>query len=260
MERLGEKIIHELIDKGVPIRLSALSGDKRFDEIISRTNVKVNNLLAVPLIIKGEILGSLILVNKTDSDEYLMTDEDMAMTVAFQAATVIEKSMLYEEIVQLSKTDGLTGLKNHRTFQEDLENEIKRARRLNKNFALLLIDIDYFKGLNDTYGHQEGDIVLKELSGIFFKNVRNIDSVSRYGGEEFTIILPEATYDGGMRVAEKIRKDVSEHVFNPGGSRGKLTVSIGVSTFPEDAIYREGLIKAADDALYMSKRWAETKL
>lgn len=189
-----------------------------------------------------------------------MKDEDRALTASFQGAIAIEKSLFHEEIVQLAKTDGLTGLKNHRTFHEELDEEIQRAKRFNKHFALLLIDIDYFKGFNDTYGHQEGDAALKWLSGVLRRNVRSIDSTARYGGEEFTIILPEASYDGGSKVAEKIRREISKHSFNIRGRMGRFTVSIGISMFPDDAIDKEGLIKAADNALYMAKRMGRNRV
>jgi len=257
---LTGNIIRGLINDGVPIRLSASSGDKRFINMIGGTSIEINNFLAVPIMIEGEILGALVLINKTEAAEYTASDEDMALTVCFQVAMAIEKALLHEEIVQLAKTDGLTGLNNHRTFHEELDNEINRARRFNKYLALLLIDIDYFKKFNDTYGHQGGDTALKGLSGILLQNLRSIDSAARYGGEEFAVILPETPFEGGVRTAERIRNEVSMHTFDIVGMDANLTVSIGVSIFPEDAINKEGLIKAADDALYMAKRMGRNRV
>lgn len=257
---VSNNVIHEVINDGMPIRLSAFSEGKRFTEMVEDTNTILKNFLAVPIIVKGDILGALIFFNKTDADEFSMEDEDMGLMASFQGAIAIEKSLFHEEIVQLAKTDGLTGLNNHRTFHEELDTEIKRAKRFSKYLTLLLIDIDYFKGFNDNYGHQEGDSALKWLSGIFRQNVRSIDSTARYGGEEFTIILPETLYDGGIRVAEKIRSEIDMHSFNIEDRRDRLTVSIGIAVFPNDAIDKEGLIKAADDALYMAKRMGRNRV
>ena len=120
----------------------------------------------------------------------------------------LRKAVLHEKTVELAKTDGLTGLNNHRTFHETLEEEIQRQRRFDRNLSLLLIDIDYFKKFNDTYGHQEGDSALKELAGILSQNLRSIDSAARYGGEEFTIILPETLLEGALNTAKRISNEV----------------------------------------------------
>jgi diguanylate cyclase (GGDEF)-like protein len=234
--------------------LSASSGGKKFIDMTEKTHMEINNFMAVPVMIGGETLGALILINKIDGDEFTMKDEDIALTVSFQGAIAIEKSLIHEEMVQLAKTDGLTGLNNHRTFHEDLEEEIKRARRFNRNLALLLIDFDYLKKFNDTYGHQEGDTALRQLSGIIRRNSRSIDSAARYGGDEFTVILPETHLEGAVKTAERIINEINMHSFNILNTKAHLTVSIGISIFSDDAISKEGLIKAADDALYLAKR------
>ncbi len=252
---MANNIIRELfINKWLPIRLSASSGDKRFASIIEGMNVKIDNFLVVPIIIGEDILGAFILINKTGDSEFTTDDEDTALMVSFHASAAIEKALLHEKTVELAKTDGLTGLNNHRTFHETLEEEIHRARRFDRNLSLLLIDIDYFKKFNDTYGHQAGDTVLKELAGILCQNLRSIDSAARYGGEEFTIILPETPLEGALNTSKRMSSEVKRHVFDIMGNKTSITVSIGIATFPEDAMDREGLIKAADDALYMCKR------
>ena len=257
---IASKIARAIIDSGTPIRLGLPSEDKRFKDLLAKSDesdksdIVINNCLAVPLMIEGKTLGAFILFNKLEADEFTMKDEDLALTVSFQGAMAIENSLFHEEIVQLAKTDGLTGLNNHRTFHEDLEEEIKRARRFNRYLTLLLIDIDYFKKFNDTYGHQEGDAALKQLAGIIRQNSRSIDSAARYGGEEFTIILSETNLEGGIKTAERIINEINTHSFDVMGMEAHLTVSIGISIFPDDAINKEGLIKAADEALYLAKR------
>ncbi|MBI4709732.1 MAG: diguanylate cyclase [Nitrospirae bacterium] len=243
---LGHSIVREVISSGTPIRWDVSSGNKEFARLVSEANINIKNFMAVPVIIEGGVRGALILINKAGADGFTMQDEDVALMVSFQGGVAIEKSIFHEEVVQLAKTDGLTGLDNHRTFHEELDEEIKRARRYNRYLALLLIDIDYFKKFNDSYGHQSGDAVLKELSGILLQNLRSIDSAARYGGEEFTVILPETSAEGGIITAEKIKNEVAAHAFNIMGIDTELTISIGVAVFPDDAINKEGLIKAAD--------------
>ncbi len=251
---LANNIVYELINNIIPIRLSASSGGKKFIDMTGETHMEINNFMAVPVMIGGETLGALILINKIDADEFTMKDEDIALTVSFQGAIAIEKSLIHEEMVQLAKTDGLTGLNNHRTFHEDLEEEIKRARRFNRNLALLLIDFDYLKKFNDTYGHQGGDTALRQLSGIIRRNSRSIDSAARYGGDEFAVILSETHLEGAVKTAERIINEINMHSFNIMDTKAHLTVSIGISIFTDDAISKEGLIKAADNALYLAKR------
>jgi diguanylate cyclase (GGDEF)-like protein len=257
---IANKIAQEVIKSGLPVRLETDTANGKSKDIPDKldlsalTDIVINNFMAVPLMIEGEILGALILFNRLDSAEFTMRDEDLALLISFQGAMAIEKTLVHEEIVLLAKTDGLTGLNNHRTFHEDLEEEIKRARRFNRYLTLLLIDIDYFKKFNDTYGHQGGDAALKQLAGIIRKNSRSIDSAARYGGEEFTIILSETNLEGGIKTAERIINEINTHSFEVMGMEAHLAVSIGISVFPDDAINKEGLIKAADEALYLAKR------
>ena len=155
----------------------------------------------------------------------------------------------------LANVDGLTGLFNHRFFYDALADEIVESKRSGSCLSLLFIDLDNFKYYNDLYGHQEGDEVLKQISGILKENVRQNDIVSRYGGEEFAILLPDIGEDIGMKVAERIRRAVQVHYFHgqesiPGGN---MTVSIGISTFPTKAKTGDELIKGADDACYRAK-------
>ncbi len=253
-----DNVFNEVFKEGIPVRLSASSGDMSFAGIANSGDIDIKNVLGVPVIIKSEILGALILINKNRSGGFTEVDEDVALAASFQAAMAIEKAMLHEEIVMLAKTDGLTGLKNHRTFHEELDAEIKRARRLDKRFALLLMDIDYFKGFNDTYGHQSGDNAIRELSRVLSVDLRGIDSAARYGGDEFSAILPETSLEGGLKTAERIRQAISKH--NIMGMDAYLTVSIGVAIFPADALNKEGLIKAADDAMYMATKMGRNRV
>jgi diguanylate cyclase (GGDEF)-like protein len=159
-----------------------------------------------------------------------------------------------EKLREMSIRDGLTGLYNHSFFIAQLAKEIHRSLRYLHPVSLLMIDIDDFKKYNDTYGHYEGDKLLRKIARILMFNIRNIDFAARYGGEEFAIILPETNRDKACLVAEKLRLDVLRKV--PGG----LTISLGVATCPEDSRNGRGLIKKADQFLYHAKKTGKNRV
>jgi len=214
------------------------------------TNLVVNNLMALPLTSSNNNMSALlIMLNK--SGGFTEDDEDELFSFAFQAFQAL---IIHEEIARLAVTDGLTGLSNHRAFQEKLSEELLRAERYFKVFSLILLDIDHFKSFNDIYGHQTGDRVLKDIAKVINKSLRTVDFPARYGGEEFIVILPETGCDGSITVAERIRRDIAEHPFTVDGKgRVMLTISAGVACYPEDATEKEDLIRKADSALYFAK-------
>ena len=176
------------------------------------------------------------------------------LILSSQFALEIKKVLLYETVEKLAITDSLTGLYVRRYFSERLEEELHRSKRHKFKFAFLMIDIDDFKLCNDTYGHLVGDVVLKEMSRIIKEHLRAIDVVSRYGGEEFAVLLPETGPDGAILVAERLRKKIEENVFTAYDEKLKVTISTGVSIYPQDATEEKGLIEKADTALYTAKR------
>ena len=210
----------------------------------------VKNFIALPLFSSNNKMSALLItVNKNGG--FTPDDEDTLFNFAFQAFQAL---VLHEEIARLAVTDGLTGLNNHRAFQEKLSEEINRAERYFKLFSLIMLDIDHFKSFNDTYGHQTGDRALKAISKIIRDELRTVDFPARYGGEEFIIILPETECEGAVIVAERIRNAVAEHPFtSEGGERLLLTISSGVACYPDAAASKEDLIKKADQALYLAK-------
>lgn len=152
-------------------------------------------------------------------------------------------------------TDPVTSLFNHRHFQDRLANELERGRRFDTSVALLFVDIDNFKTLNDSFGHQFGDQVLREIAHLLKGAVREIDMVARYGGEEFAIILPGTDHHTSRQVADRIRRTIAAYGFrNDSDSRQSITVSIGVAAYPDDSLQREDLIWKADRAMYFAKR------
>jgi two-component system, cell cycle response regulator len=148
----------------------------------------------------------------------------------------------------------LTGLNNHRHFQEQLAQEMERSKRYRRPLALLLMDIDHFKNFNDTYGHPVGDLVLKEISSCIQRSVRCNDIPARYGGEEFVVIIPETDEKGAQITAERIRSTIEQHTIISLDRQLKVTVSIGCSAFPENAPSQQVLIDTADKALYAAKK------
>ncbi|HWR57996.1 MAG TPA: diguanylate cyclase [Thermodesulfovibrionales bacterium] len=246
-------ILKKVLVEGVPVRSYDLEELANFGGLPEPRPLKLRNILVVPLLMGNVVSGELILANRIGSEGYSDKDEDLLLHLGFYTSFALEKARLHEETARLATTDGLTGLNNHRTFQERLEMEIERAGRFEQAISLLIIDIDFFKKLNDTYGHRAGDEVLKKLSCRMVENVRNIDLVARYGGEEFVIILPGTTADGAMLSAERIRKAVEGPSIGVASNDIQVTVSIGVATFPEDASDREDLIEKADKALYAAK-------
>jgi len=161
-----------------------------------------------------------------------------------------ELKRMNDALKELALKDGLTGLYNHRSFQETLRHEMERARRYHHLLSIILLDIDHFKLYNDTYGHPEGDTLLKAFGKLISSHVRGADFVARYGGEEFVILLPEMGKEEAQKAAEKIRKYIEEHPF----PNRQVTVSIGVAAYPEDGDDSGLLVNEADKALYEAKR------
>jgi len=174
----------------------------------------------------------------------------------------VSNALLYEKTMELSKTDGLTGLKNHREFKESLNAEILRAKRYQRPNSLLMIDLDYFKHYNDTNGHPQGDVLLKKLADLIKENLKDTDVVARYGGEEFAVLLLETPKDQAEAIAERLRNMIEWCRFPKEDTQpdGKLTVSLGLSSFPDDGDTAEQVLHAADEALYEAKRTGKNKV
>ena len=174
--------------------------------------------------------------------------------VANQASIVMENSRLFERVRNLSIRDSLTDLYNHRHVMELVSVEFTRVGRYQEAFSLLMIDVDNFKKVNDEYGHPAGDSVLKELARIIKETVRTVDSVGRYGGEEFVAILPHTAHALAMETAERLRRTIHEHVFLAGDRKVHVTVSVGVASYPSPTVDSPAtLIREADQALYRAK-------
>jgi diguanylate cyclase (GGDEF)-like protein len=213
--------------------------------------------LCIPLVSFGQTLGVLAL-DSDRPDAFRDGDQQSLESVADICATAIQNAHYVERVKQLAYLDGLTGIFNRRFFELRIMEEIERARRYQTGMAVIMADIDQFKRLNDEFGHLLGDEVLRQVSSLFHQQVRKMDVVCRYGGEEFGILLAQVTADEAMVVADKLRKMVEAWQF-PGVPR-TITVSAGTAVYPEHGTTRDELVRAADIALYAAKQGGRNRV
>ncbi len=211
--------------------------------------------LVVPLFVRNRVMGSLQLFSSAP-DHFSKEDAQLLWIVSLVAENLLTREYSSEGLLRYAFTDFLIGLRTRGYFEQQLDLEFKRSERRRQKFALLMIDIDYFKQLNDTFGHHVGDQVLRDVASILVKDMREVDTVARYGGDECVIILPETTESGAMYVAERLRRAVEQAKFFAGspGSVQHLTVSIGLAVYDRDAQFKRDLIEFSDAALYAAKQ------
>jgi len=231
-----------------------LSSDERFAHL-SKKIQDVKSALILPLTVSERTEEVLILMNKKNRTEWGNYDLVFLGNLADHAAIALHNAQLYE----LAITDGLTKLFIHRYFQNRLESELIRAKRYNSNISLLMLDIDHFKKVNDAYGHQEGDYVLKKFAKIISDHIRKVDIAARYGGEEFAIILPETGITGAEQVAEHLRYLIEKECFTIDGKSVPITTSIGVSSW-DKVVSKEEFIGQSDRALYQAKHKGRNRI
>lgn len=212
-----------------------------------RVKDEVETFGAISLLSENKVVGILTIENLPH------LDLDRFVILAVQFALEIKKVLLYETVEELAITDSLTGLYVRRYFFERVNEELNRSRRYKFEFAFLMMDIDDFKKVNDTYGHLVGDVVLKEIAIIMKENTRQIDLVARYGGEEFSLALPETGREAALLVGERIRKRIEENTFRAYDERLNVTISVGISIYPDDSTEPSDIVDKADKALYAAK-------
>lgn len=216
--------------------------------------------LCIPMMAQGETMGILhIQSGLTTPDPFDLvgfskTKKQLALATADTIALALANLKLHRSLLHQSIRDPLTNLFNRRYLEETLEREVHRAKRLQRSVAVVMLDIDYFKRFNDTFGHDAGDTVLKELGSFFKDRIRGGDFACRYGGEEFTLIFPEMSLVNMIQRAERLREEVQDlHVRHQGKELEAITISLGIARFPEHATTGKALLKAADAALYEAK-------
>lgn len=210
-------------------------------------------MLVLPLLVHERPLGTLVLGSRRPGafgDAVRPTLEVLASHVAVS----LSGARMMKRLEELATRDGLTNLYNKRALLEMVHDKLAAAKRFSRKLSLLVVDIDHFKKVNDTFGHDQGDVVLKGLGGILRKAKRSTDAVARFGGEEFVIVCEETDREGAMLLAERIREELGRTVFQTPQGELSVTCSVGISTFPDAGTDWETCFKAADEALYVSKR------
>ncbi|HEX2057387.1 MAG TPA: sensor domain-containing diguanylate cyclase [Actinomycetota bacterium] len=246
-------LVRRVIDGRAQVLAKTIDGD---DEWLNRVLPFARNLVAVPLSADGKAVGALVVeYGGRRGGRVERRVVSMLGQFAAHAALALKNSWLLQQVQKLAETDGLTGLANRRTFEATLEREISRAARSGEPVTLVMVDVDHFKKLNDTHGHQVGDEVLELVADVLASACRDFDTAARYGGEEFAVILPACSSAESLVVAERLRESIAEIE-----TVADVTASAGVATFPAHAADPEGLIKAADEALYESKRTGRNRV
>ncbi len=216
--------------------------------------------LTLPLAVEGEILGCLSL-NSDQPNAFDAQDLQFLSVIGYQMAASLKHFQRFSSIKNMATYDTLTGLYNRRYFEERLGVEAEKSFYSGIPLSLVMVDIDHFKKINDTFGHTEGDQILCKISSVLKNSVRRNDTVARYGGEEFILLLPEAGLEQSFVIAERIRQLVEKTLFEVGRAQVHLTLSMGISNFPSHRVKsKEELIKMADQALYDAKRGGRNKV
>jgi diguanylate cyclase (GGDEF)-like protein len=245
-----------VLTSGEPVAFNADRAEAAVPAFLSDgLALEASSFLLVPLMLSGKVTG-LLKLDRREGLAFSEADREAALIFASQAAVTLEHARLYGLNQRMATTDGLTGLYNHRYFQERLALELEKAQRNQKPLTLALTDIDFFKKFNDEFGHQEGDQVLMKTARMLKESVRlEQDVVCRYGGEEFVVIMPECDLVEAREVSERVRLNCAERLKGGHGSTQRaITLSIGLCSFPAGAKTPKELIHLADEALYKAKQ------
>ncbi len=254
--KLGEGIAGWVAKEGKPLLIPDVKDDSRFSnkaDLISK--FETLSSICVPLKTKGRCHCVIELINKVEEDGSFR-EEDLLLlnTLSDYTAIAIENAKLFDRIQELTVRDDLTHLFNSRYLHHCLDNEVERASRYRYELSMIFLDLDYFKLINDNYGHICGSKVLAETADLISENVRSIDVCCRYGGDEFVVVMPETTKENAVFVAEKLRNAFKEHRFlKSEGVSTSMTASFGVASYPVDAKDKLDLIHLADQAMYRVK-------
>ncbi|MBI3927610.1 MAG: sensor domain-containing diguanylate cyclase [Armatimonadetes bacterium] len=247
--KLGEGIAGWVARNRKPALVEDVSSDPRFVSY-PRQRRKMVSMICAPLNIRRRLIGVLSLTTRESGHVFTPDELERVVLIAAHISLAMENHRLYE----LSVLDGLTNIYNRRYLEQRLGKEMAYARRFRKPLSVLLLDIDFFKRLNDTYGHQAGDHALREVSDTLSATLREYDVVARYGGEEFAVILPATPRTIGATIGERLRLAVEQHPFRYRDKVLPVTISLGVASFPEDGGSPEEVLRAADRALYRAKQ------
>jgi diguanylate cyclase (GGDEF)-like protein len=249
LDLLSADFIRKVVLQQEPIIIKDVA--KRDDYV--PLNDKTRNLMIIPMVAHGRTKGILV-AESIIADRFKEKDIQIITAIARSGAIGLENAHLHRKTQELTIVDELTGSYNYRHFANKLEEEKRRSKRYGSALSLIMVDIDWFKKLNDNYGHEAGNLVLKQLSETIKKCIRDVDIFARYGGEEFAVILPQTPLRDARVIGERIRQQVELRDFIIGENQTtKITVSIGLTSFPENGKSQEELVSVADQALYHAK-------
>ncbi len=242
------------VSEKMPNDIGSLIAAKYSERLIIGED-KSKRVMEVPLISHGKVLG-LIQIEPPANQEYAEKERKNFTILANATAIAMDNAVLHMKMQELTVIDELTGLFNYRYFRSKLSDEVRRAERYHQTMSILMIDVDHFKEINDTQGHQTGNIILQEIVSLIKRSVRDVDVVARYGGEEFVVLLPQTQIKHAMTIAERMRRNVEKSYFtNFQGQREiRATISIGVAVYPDGVDTTDQLLDKVDQAMYRAKR------
>ncbi|MCK5799824.1 MAG: diguanylate cyclase, partial [Deltaproteobacteria bacterium] len=217
-----------------------------------RVRGSLASLVVLPLIVQDEAIGTFVFGAEMPR-RFPKRIRGMLGVISNQVAVSIENGTMYKRMEEMATTDGLTGLPNHRTFQARFSEMLARAERHGKPVSVCIADVDKFKNVNDTYGHPVGDQVLKRVAKVLARQVRKVDIVARYGGEEFAFVLEETDSVGAELLCERVREELAAQVMSSDKGAFRVTISLGVASYPADGDDKQRLVERADQALYEAK-------
>jgi len=252
---LGEGIAGLVAEEGKPVLVEVIDADERFHRE-NAPSYKTKSFLSVPIKLDDKLIGVVNVTDKKGKEGSTYTELDLKILLAIvrQAAVAIENAQLSKELKYLTITDPLTSLYNFRHLMESLSYEIIRCQSFSRPLCLLIMDVDNFKSYNETFGNCEGDILLKQIGGLLHENLREVDIICRYAGDEFVVILPETSVPEAKRIAESIREMVIKKVF-----KRPVTISLGIAKCLK-GMNRHDLILKADAALHKAKKDGKDRL